>query len=187
MSPDEPRPSLEDQLVAEVPNLRAFARSLARNHALADDLVQETVLKAWSKLSSFEEGTNLRAWLFTILRNTFISHTRKRKREVEDVDGKKAARIATLPTQEGAMDLADFRRAFEELPDYQREAIILVGAAGFSYEDAAEICGCATGTIKSRVNRARKTLTEILKLEPGDMTSSDIATMSVVTTGAPTG
>ena len=185
MKSADPCLSLEDQLVAEVPTLRAFARSLARNHALADDLVQETILKAWGKLSTFEEGTNLRAWLFTILRNTFISLTRKRKREVEDVDGERAAKIVDLPSQQSALDLADFRRAFNKLPDDQREAIILVGAAGFTYEEAGQICGCATGTIKSRVNRARSTLAQILQLEPGDMTSTDAATMSVLSATEP--
>lgn len=185
MTSADPCLSLEDQLVAEVPTLRAFARSLARNHALADDLVQETVLKAWGKLASFEEGTNLRAWLFTILRNTFISLMRKQSREVQDVEGARAARVISLPSQDGAMDLADFLRAFNQLSDNHREAIILVGAAGFSYEEAAEICGCATGTIKSRVNRARTLLAELLQLEPGDMSSTDSATRSLLSVSGP--
>lgn len=164
--------SLEHQLIAEVPNLRAFARSLAQNHAVADDLVQETVLKAWAKIDSYQPGTNMRAWLFTILRNTFISLKRKRKREVEDADGAHAAQIVQIPEQDGAMELADFRRALSELPLDQREAIVLVGAEGFTYDEAAEICGCASGTIKSRVNRARARLSELLHLDPEDLATT---------------
>ena len=160
--------SLEEQLVAEVPRLRAFARSLAQNHAAADDLVQETILKAWTNRESYQKGTNLRAWLFTILRNTFISLKRKHKREVEDADGIHAARVVQIAEQEGAMALAEFRRALSKLPIEQREAIVLVGAEGFTYDEAAKICGCASGTIKSRVNRARKSLSVLLRLEPED-------------------
>ena len=110
--------------------------------------------------NSFKEGTNLKAWLFTILRNTYFSERRKRRREVEDADGSYAARLATHPAQHGHMEMQDFRAALVRLPDDQREALILVGAAGFSYEEAAEISGCAVGTIKSRVNRARNRLGE---------------------------
>lgn len=155
--------SLADQLVAEVPALRAFARSLTRNHTSADDLVQETILKAWTKLDSFEEGTNLRAWLFTILRNTFISMKRKGRYEVEDVDGAAAAQVIQIPEQEGAIELAQFRGALAKLPDELREALVLVGGAGFSYEEAAAICSCPIGTIKSRVSRARRFLQRQLR------------------------
>lgn len=183
MTAPERAEGLEDQIVAEVPSLRAFARSLARDATLADDLVQETLIKAWSKLDSFEKGTNMRAWLFTILRNTFISMTRKRGREVQDVDGVHAARAVQPPSQHAAMDIADFREAFAELPDDQRTAIVLVGAAGFTYDEAAAICDCAPGTIKSRVNRARKALVEMLDLKPEDMASTDVASLSVMATG----
>lgn len=149
---------MADQLVAELPSLRAFALSLTRNHAGADDLVQETVLKAWAKLDSYKEGTNLRAWLFTILRNTFISMRRRTRREVEDVDSVHAANVVQIPEQEGAIELSEFRRALARLPHEQREALILVGATGFSYEEAAAICGCPIGTIKSRISRARRCL-----------------------------
>ena len=145
-------------------NLRAFAVSLCGDKERADDLVQETLFKAWNHLDSFKEGTNLKAWLFTILRNTYFSERRKRKREVEDADGSYAARLATHPEQHGHMDLQDFRAVLVRLPDDQREALVLVGAAGFSYEEAAEICGCAVGTIKSRVNRARNRLADMLGL-----------------------
>jgi len=124
-------------------SLRAFAVSLCGDKERADDLVQETLFKAWNHLDSFKEGTNLKAWLFTILRNTYFSERRKRRREVEDADGTYAARLATHPEQHGHMDLQDFRAVLVQLPDDQREALVLVGAAGFSYDEAAEICGNA--------------------------------------------
>ena len=145
-------------------SLRAFAVSLCGDKERADDLVQETLFKAWNHLDSFEEGTNLKAWLFTILRNTYFSERRKRRREIEDADGAYAARLSTQPAQHGHMDMQDFRAALARLPDDQREALVLVGAAGFSYEEAAEISGCAVGTIKSRVNRARSRLASMLGL-----------------------
>lgn len=151
-------------LLSAVPSLRAFAVSLSQNSDRADDLVQETLVKAWDKQSSFQPGTNLKAWLFTILRNEFYSQMRKRGREVQDSDGAMTARLAVHPSQHGSMDLEDFRNALERLPEDQREAIILIGASGFSYEEAAEICECAVGTIKSRVSRARTRLQELLKV-----------------------
>ncbi|MCO6386310.1 MAG: sigma-70 family RNA polymerase sigma factor [Aliihoeflea sp.] len=151
-------------LLGAVPSLRAFAVSLSQNSDRADDLVQETLVKAWDKQSSFQPGTNLKAWLFTILRNEFYSQMRKRGREVQDSDGAMTARLAVHPSQHGSMDLEDFRNALERLPEDQREAIILIGASGFSYEEAAEICECAVGTIKSRVSRARTRLQELLKV-----------------------
>jgi RNA polymerase sigma-70 factor, ECF subfamily len=158
--------TLRDQLVAEIGSLRAFAVSLCGDKERADDLVQEALFKAWNHLESFKEGTNLKAWLFTILRNTYFSERRKRRREVEDADGAYAARLSTHAEQHGHMDMQDFRSALSELPDDQREALVLVGAAGFSYEEAAEISGCAVGTIKSRVNRARNRLATMLGLDP---------------------
>jgi RNA polymerase sigma-70 factor, ECF subfamily len=154
--------------VAEMGNLRAFGVSLCGDKERADDLVQETLFKAWNHLDSFKEGTNLKAWLFTILRNTYFSERRKRKREVEDADGSYAARLSTHPEQHGHMEMQDFRAVLVRLPDDQREALVLVGAAGFSYEEAAEICGCAVGTIKSRVNRARNRLADMLGLAEGE-------------------
>jgi len=146
-------------------SLRAFAVSLCGDKERADDLVQETLFKAWNHLDSFREGTNLKAWLFTILRNTYFSERRKRKREVEDADGSYAANLATPPEQHGHMDMQDFLGALSRLPDDQREALVLIGAAGFSYEEAAEISNCAVGTIKSRVNRARNRLGELLHFD----------------------
>jgi RNA polymerase sigma-70 factor, ECF subfamily len=156
---------LQDELGKLVPNLRAFARSLSGNADQADDLVQETLVKAWKHRSSFEPGTNLKAWLFTILRNAFLSERRKRKLEVEDKDGTYAARVSVHGSQSGHMDLVDFAKALELLPVEQKEALLLIGAEGFSYEEAGVMCGCAVGTIKSRVNRARAKLAELLQVE----------------------
>jgi len=161
-------PTLREQILAAVPSLRAFAISLSGNVDRADDLVQETLLRALANIHSFQPGTNMPAWLFTILRNTYFSERRKRKREVEDADGSYAARLSTHPEQHGHMEMQDFRAVLVRLPDDQREALVLVGAAGFSYEEAAEICGCAVGTIKSRVNRARNRLADMLGLAEGE-------------------
>ena len=158
-------PPFKDDLLRAIPSLRAFAVSLSQNADRADDLVQETLVKAWDKQSSFQPGTNLKAWLFTILRNEFYSQMRKRGREVQDSEGVMTARLAVHPSQHGSLDLEDFRIALQRLPEDQREAIILIGASGFSYEEAAEICGCALGTIKSRVNRARARLLKIMDAE----------------------
>ena len=157
-------PGFKNDLLGAIPSLRAFAVSLTQNTDKADDLVQETLVKAWDKHESFQPGTNLKAWLFTILRNEFYSQMRKRGREVQDSDGIMTGRLAVHPSQHGMLDLGDFRAALELLPEDQREAIILIGASGFSYEEAAEICECAVGTIKSRVSRARTRLQEILKI-----------------------
>ena len=160
--------SLKDALLALIPTLRAFAVSLCGNPERADDLVQETLLKAWSHMDSFEEGTNLRAWLFTILRNSYISELRKYRREIEDSDGKNAENLSVAPAQQGHVDMQDMRKALALLPLEQREALVLVGAAGMSYEEAAAIANCAVGTIKSRVNRARVRLSTLLGLEGPD-------------------
>lgn len=157
--------TLRAELLGVIPNLRAFALSLARTSDRADDLVQETLMKAWNKFDTFEEGTNLKAWLFTIMRNEFYSQMRKRGREVQDSDGVFASQLATHPEQQGHMDLDDFRSALEALPEDQREALMLIGANGFSYEEAAAIAGVAVGTIKSRVSRARTRLASDLDLE----------------------
>lgn len=160
--------ALKKGLLAELPSLRAFAVSLTGSPDRADDLVQETVMKAWAAHASFTEGTSLRAWLFTIMRNTFFSQYRKARREVQDTDGEAAARLVSHPAQQGHLDLADFRAALDQLVPDQREALILIGASGFSYEEAAEICGCAVGTIKSRVNRARQRLMQLMAIDDLD-------------------
>jgi RNA polymerase sigma-70 factor (ECF subfamily) len=172
-SPDST--GLQKELALLVPNLRAFARSLCGNTDQADDLVQETLVKAWRSRESFVVGSNLKAWLFTILRNTFLSERRKRKFEVNDTDGKLALQLSVKGEQAGHMDLLDFAKAFATLPEEQREALILVGAEGFAYEDAALMCGCAVGTIKSRVNRARVKLVEQLGLNEADELGVDAA------------
>jgi len=145
-------------------SLRAFAVSLCGNRDRADDLVQETVVKAWAKHESFTMGTNMKAWLFTILRNEYYGQMRKAGREVSDPDDYFTNNMSQHPEQFGKMDLIDFQSALAKLPDDQREAIILVGASGFSYEEAAATCNCAVGTIKSRVSRARTTLQELLEV-----------------------
>lgn len=154
-----------EAVIARIPALRAFAWSLARNPSDADDLVQETLTKAWTYRDKYEAGTNLRAWLFTILRNTWYSTIAKRGREVADEEGRHAASLTAEGSQEWAVELTALREALNELPPEHREAIVLVGAAGLSYEEAAEIAGCALGTIKSRVNRARNRLAERLAME----------------------
>ncbi len=156
------------EIVEHLQPLRAFAMSLTRNPASADDLVQDTIVKAWSNIDKFETGTNMRAWLFTILRNTFYSLRRRRTREVEDVKGDYAASLSERPAHDGRLAMRDFATAFSKLPAEQREALMLVGAEGFSYDEAAEMCGCAVGTIKSRANRGRARLSELLDLEDGD-------------------
>ena len=161
-------PSVREAVLAAVPSLRAFAISLCGNVDRADDLVQETLLRALANINSFQPGTNMSAWLFTILRNHFRSEYRKRRREVEDADGKYAATLAEQPHQGAHLDFQDLRAALARLPHDQREALLLVGASGFSYEQAADICGCAVGTIKSRVNRARTRLADLMHLKDID-------------------
>lgn len=154
--------SVEKDIQALLPSLKRFARSLCRDAVKADDLVQETFLKAWQNLDSYEEGTNLRAWLFTILRNTHLSELRRLRKEVEDVDGLQAERMRAADDPEWHVRMKDLAWAWHSLPFDQQEALMLVGVEGMSYDDVAEILGCATGTIKSRVNRAREKLADIL-------------------------
>lgn len=154
-----------EEIVAQIPALRAFAWSLSHNSADADDLVQETLTKAWAHRDKYEPGTNLRAWLFTILRNTFYSSAARRRREVADADGKHAAALTTPPTQDWTVAMRALEAAMRQLPDEHREALVLVGAAGLTYEEAADICSCALGTIKSRVNRARARLLRIMEAD----------------------
>ena len=181
MSPFDP--TLRDEILASVPSLRAFAISLSGNVDRADDLVQETLLRAFANIRSFRPGTNLPAWLFTILRNLFRSEYRKRRREVPDSDGAFAATLTSHADQISHLDFEDFRTALDKLPPDQREALVLVGASGFSYEEAAEICGCAVGTIKSRVNRARKRLGDLLAIETVEDFGPDRPTRAVLLAG----
>ena len=158
-------PSWRDEVVDLIPALRAFAWSLSHNGSDADDLVQDTLIKAWTNRDKFEPGTNLRAWLFTILRNTYYTAAVRRRREVRDETGKYAATLSSPPTQDWSLAMRALQAALAQLPDEHREALILVGAAGLTYEEAAEVCGCALGTIKSRVNRARARLLRIMEAD----------------------
>jgi RNA polymerase sigma factor (sigma-70 family) len=163
----------DDEFKAElaliIPQLRAFGRSLSGNRDLADDLVQETLMKAWAARSRFQAGTNMRAWTFIILRNLFLSQMR-RSRFTGEWDDLTADRLLAAPAgQDRQIELGDVQRALQHLPQTQREALILVGAGGFAYEEAADICGVAVGTIKSRVARGRVALEALLSgntLEP---------------------
>ena len=170
-------------LLAAIPSLRAFAFSLIGRGDRADDLVQETLMKAWAHHASFQPGTNLRAWLYTILRNEFYSQMRKKGREIEDVDGAYSRNVGVHPDQPGHLDMADMHAALAQLPADQREALLLVAASGFSYEEAATICDVAMGTIKSRVNRARTRLADLLSIDSIDDFGPDRATRAVLAGG----
>jgi RNA polymerase sigma-70 factor (ECF subfamily) len=158
-------PSFINGVLASLTALRGFAIALTRNIDQAEDLVQETVLRALSKHEQFKAGTNLQAWLFTILRNHFHSAHRKAMREEEDVDGCYAASMICLADQEDQVMMQDVEVALSKLPRTQREAIVLVGAEGLSYEEAAQALGCAIGTVKSRVSRARSGLADLMGLD----------------------
>ncbi|OYW56846.1 MAG: RNA polymerase subunit sigma [Hyphomicrobium sp. 32-62-53] len=160
-----PSPQFQSELTKLLPNLRAFARSLTRSGDQADDLVQEALMKAWRNWEQFAPDSNLKAWMFTILRNAYLSEIRKRKNEVQDVDGEFAGQVSVKAEQPGHMDMIDFQAAFAQLLPEHKEALVLIGAEGFSYEEAALMCGCAVGTMKSRVNRARNKLAQIMGLE----------------------
>ncbi|WGU40671.1 MULTISPECIES: sigma-70 family RNA polymerase sigma factor [unclassified Phenylobacterium] len=151
------------ELVKLIPHLRAFARTLAGDPASADDLAQDAMMKAWDARSSFQMGTNMKAWTFMILRNQFYSEKRRSWRQSQ-LDQEAAERtLVAVDDPEAPVALDELRLSLAQLPAEQREALILVGAGGFAYEEAAEICGCAVGTVKSRVSRARKALHSILE------------------------
>ena len=151
-----------DDMVALVPQLHTFARSLTRDGVRADDLVQEALMRAINNIDRFRPGTNLKAWLFTIVRNEHYSQLRRRKFEAHGVDTDQLPEPSVPPDHDGKLEVRDLNRALASLSPGQRTALILVSASGFSYEEAAEICGCAVGTIKSRVARARETLLQML-------------------------
>lgn len=153
---------MQDSLLAAVPGLRSFAISLCGNVDRADDLVQETLLRAIDKIHTFQPGTNLFGWLSTILRNHFITEFRKRRNEVEDADGRYMDSLTSIPDQESRVEFEDFRTAFETLPPDQQEALLLVGALGLSYDEAAIICGIPVGTIRGRIHRARQQLSRFV-------------------------
>lgn len=176
----DPRNEILEHLGA----LRAFARSLCRDVTLADDLVQDTMVKAITNFDKFEKGTNMRAWLFTILRNTFYSNRRKAGREIGDAEGTMTEQLSVKPDHDGRLQYAEFARAFAQLNAEQREVLVLVGASGFSYEEAAEMCGVAVGTIKSRTSRARKQLAELMGLtEARQIDMTDLSTKAVLSSG----
>jgi RNA polymerase sigma-70 factor, ECF subfamily len=152
-----------DDMVALVPQLHTFARSLCRDGVRADDLVQEALMRAINNIQRFKPGTNLKAWLFTIVRNEHYSQLRRGKFEARGMDVELLPEPSVPPDHDGKLELRDLNRALASLSPGQRTALILVSVSGFSYEQAAEICGCAVGTIKSRVARARETLLELLE------------------------
>src|SRR5882762_9095683 len=152
-----------DDMVALVPQLHTFARSLTRDGVRADDLVQEALMRAINNIERFRPGTNLKAWLFTIVRNEHYSQLRRRKFEAHGVDTDLLPEPSVPPDHDGKLELRDLNRALASLSPGQRTALILVSVSGFSYEEAAAICGCAVGTIKSRVARARETLLDMLE------------------------
>lgn len=178
--PNVDDPAFKDGLVAAIPSLRSFATSLTRNATKADDLVQDTLVRAWQHRARFEPGTNLGAWLFTILRNLFYSSHRKAGREVEDVDGSHAASLATLPAQEDRVELTAMREAIAKLPPEQGRALILVAAEGMSYEQVARISGVAVGTVKSRVNRARARLAETMGVDKAELGADPVMRATLV-------
>ncbi|WP_127901132.1 RNA polymerase sigma factor [Solirhodobacter olei] len=175
-----------DELPEHLASLRAFALSLTREDASADDLVQDTLVKAWTNIDKFEPGTNLKAWLFTILRNAFYSERRKHRREVQDSGGVHAAALVEKPAHDARLAFGEFTRAFSELSPEHREVLVLVGAEGFSYEEAAKMMGVARGTVKSRANRARARLAELMGLDAGEDVLADAggATLAVISGSA---
>ena len=170
-------------LVGYLGSLRAFAMSLTRNRASADDLVQDTIVKAWTNIDKFQVGTNLQAWLFTILRNTYYSSLRRHRREVADPDGIHAQSLFVKPDHHGRLVYGDFQRAFDQLSPEHREVLTLVGASGFSCEEAAGMMGVAVGTVKSRTSRARKRLSELMGLAEGEDVLSGVDQASLAVMG----
>jgi RNA polymerase sigma-70 factor (ECF subfamily) len=158
-------PVVQDAMIKAIPQLRGFATALCRHADRVDDLVQEALLHAIAKIDSFAPGTNMTAWLFTILRNHFYNEYRKQRREVTSSDEFFVGTVTAQPEQDGHMRLAEFRNALAQLSDDQREAVVLIGGAGLSYEQAADICRCPVGTVKSRANRGRMRLAALMSIE----------------------
>lgn len=164
-----------DQLVALIPSLRSFARGLCGWRDMADDMVQDAMLRGWAARASFNPGTNFRAWMFMILRNQFYTTLRKDKR-MTSWDPEVAERVLVeAPNQEDAINVADVARALQKLPAEQREVLLLIGANGATYEEAAEIVGCAIGTIKSRLARGRKALAQVIDGPVGEALFEKVA------------
>ena len=166
LEPTQSRNVDDQDLIACVPHLRAFARFLTGNRERADDLVQDTIVRALTAAHQFQRGTNLKAWMFTILRNQHYNDVRKARVRLQSLDDPSIDEPAAAPSQEARLEFGDFRRAFWQLAENQREVLILIGASGLSYDEAARICNCPTGTIKSRVSRARRELLATLRDGP---------------------
>lgn len=181
MSPSD-TPEFQAALVEVLPHLRAFARYLTRRREQGDDLVNDTVVRALSAADQFQPGTNFRAWMFMILRNLYYNQGRK-NRIIVPIDDMESTVLSVPPSQQAALEFCDFRRAFWQLGDDHREVLILVGASGLSYEETAEICGCAVGTIKSRVSRARSELIKILSEDRLKVSRAESAAVSGMDAG----
>jgi RNA polymerase sigma-70 factor (ECF subfamily) len=179
----EPKPAIHEDLLVHAPWLQRFALSLCGTIDRAEDLVQDTFLLALTHLDSFRPGTNLAAWLVTILRNRFRDQYRRRQREVEDADGHYSGRLNSQPEQSAHIEFAEFHAALSQLPPQQRQALILVGTTDLSYDDAAARCGCATGTLKSRVHRARARLIDLLAIDSTDDFGPDRDTRAAMANG----
>lgn len=158
MTHDHEQKNTRGEVVALIPALRAFARTFCRRPEDADDLVQETLLKALGNLDKYQPGTRLKSWLFTIMRNCFCTKASRAKRETIGISPEMSVHMITAPTQEHGARLSEIQRALHRLPPHQREILTLIVILGETYEDAADICGCAVGTVKSRLNRARRQL-----------------------------
>ncbi len=152
-----------------LPNLRAYARALARNVDQADDLVQDAIVRALGAASQYLPGTNFKGWIFTILRNGYFNELRRNRGSIRPIEAADLEVYSTPADQQAGLEFDDFHRVFSLLPAEQREALVLVGAEGYAYGEAAVICNCPIGTIKSRVGRARSELKRMLDLEGGEM------------------
>jgi RNA polymerase sigma-70 factor (ECF subfamily) len=173
-------PETREAMLAALPGLRAYAISFTGNRDAADDLVQDAVLRAWANLDKFDPGSSMSAWLFTILRNAFYSQYRKTRREVDDPDGLHAGRLGTPPNQSHTCEFQELLEALAKLSPVLREALILVGAQGMTYEEAAHVTGVPSGTLKSRVSRARARLAQLLTMDDGDDLGPDQMTQAAL-------
>lgn len=163
MTSDETRgATFSKDLTAMIPHMRAFARGLCGDMTAAEDLAQDGLLRAWAARASYQPGTNLRAWVFTIMRNLFYSEQRRAWRNVALDQQMAEETLVAISNPAATIELDEVRRAMLRLPDEQREALVLVGAAGCTYEEAGAMCGCPVGTVKSRVSRARTHLNRLL-------------------------
>jgi len=155
---------IDGNILACLPNLRAFARGLVRNQDQADDLVQDVIVRALGAARQYQPGTNFKAWIFTILRNCYFNELRRNRDLIRPIEAADLEAYSTPANQQARLEFADFRRVFSQLPAEQREALLLIGAEGYAYGEAAAICNCPIGTIKSRVGRARSELKRMLAM-----------------------